>query len=60
MYYSPHSHLAIARAGHVDMLRVAERTRLARSFQDERPSAFSRLRTYLARKREPEPRTVTA
>ena len=60
MYYSPHSHLAIARARHEDMLREADRTRLARSFKDERPSAFSRLRTYLARKREPEPRTVTA
>jgi hypothetical protein len=60
MYYSPHSHLAIARARHEDMLRQADRARLARSFQDERPSAFSRLRTHLARKRQPEPRAVTA
>jgi hypothetical protein len=60
MYYSPHSHLAIARDRHEDMLREAERARLARSFEDERPSAFSRLRTHLSRKREPEPRTVTA
>jgi hypothetical protein len=60
MYYSPHSHLAIARDRHEDMLRQAERDRLARRFEDERPNAFSRLRTYLARKREPSPRTVTA
>jgi hypothetical protein len=60
MYYSPHSHLAIARARHEDMLRQADHARLVRSFKDERPSAFSRLRTHLARKRGPEPRTVTA
>ena len=60
MYYSPHSHLAIARARHEDMLRDAERARLARSFKDERPRALSRLRTHLARKRETAPRTVTA
>jgi hypothetical protein len=60
MNYSPHTHLAIARARHEDMLRDADRARLARSFRDEQPSAFSRLRTHLARKREPQPRTVTA
>ena len=60
MYYSPHSHLAIARARHEDMLREAERARLARSFEDERPSVLFRLRAHLARKREPAPRTVTA
>jgi hypothetical protein len=60
MYYSPHSHLAIARARHEDMIRQADRARLARSLKDERPSALSRLRTHLARKREPEPRPVTA
>ena len=60
MYYSPHSHLAIARARHEDMLQQAERTRLARSFDDERPGVISRLRTHLTRKREVEPRPVTA
>jgi hypothetical protein len=58
MYYSPHSHLAIARARHEDMLRDAERARLARSFDDERPGVFTRLRTHLARKREADPRPV--
>ncbi|HET6656419.1 MAG TPA: hypothetical protein VFG61_00855 [Gaiellaceae bacterium] len=60
MYYSPHSHLAIARARHEDMLQQAERARLARSFDDERPGVISRLRTHLTRKREVEPRPVTA
>jgi hypothetical protein len=59
MYYSPHSHLAIARARHEDMLRDAERARLARSFDDERPGVFTRLRTHLSRKREPSARPIT-
>jgi hypothetical protein len=60
MYYSPHSHLAIARARHEDMLLEAERARLARSFDEERPSVISRLKLHLARKREVEPRPVAA
>ena len=60
MNYSPHSHLAIARARHEDMLQQAEHARLARSFDDERPGVISRLRTHLTRKREVEPRPVTA
>ncbi len=60
MYYSPHSHLAIARARHEDMLLQAERARLAHSFDEERPSVISRLRTHLTRKREVEPRPVAA
>jgi hypothetical protein len=60
MNYSPHSHLAIARARHEDMLLEAERARLARSFEEERPGVITRLRTHLARKREVEPRPVTA
>jgi hypothetical protein len=59
MYYSPHSQLAIARARHEDMLRDAERARLARSFDEEKPGLLSRLRMHLARKREA-PRPVTA
>jgi len=60
MYYNPHSHLAIARARHEDMLLQAERARLARSFDEERPGVISRLRTHLARKRAADPRPVTA
>jgi hypothetical protein len=60
MYYSPHSHLAIARARHEDMLRDAERAQLARSFDEEKPGMLSRLWTHLARKREADPRPVTA
>jgi hypothetical protein len=60
MNYSPHSHLAIARARHEDMLRDAERTRLARSFGENKPGTLSRLWTHLARKREADPRPVTA
>jgi hypothetical protein len=60
MNYSPHTHLALARARHEDMLKQAEHARLARSFEDERPSAFSRLRAHLTRKHETEPRPVVA
>jgi hypothetical protein len=60
MNYSPHSHLVIARARHEDMLRDAERARLARSFGEHKPGMLSRLWTSLARKREADPRPVTA
>ncbi|HUC34444.1 MAG TPA: hypothetical protein VMR48_01975 [Gaiellaceae bacterium] len=60
MYYSPHSHLAIARARQEDMLRDAERARLARRFEDERPGVFTRLWTHVSRKREPSARPITA
>jgi hypothetical protein len=60
MDYSPHSHLAIARARHEDMLRDAERARLARSFDETKPGSLSRLWTHLARKRAADPRPVTA
>ena len=60
MYYSPHSHLAIARARHEDMLRDAERARLARSCDERKPGSLSRLWTHLAHKREADPRPVTA
>ena len=60
MNYSPHSHLAIARARHEDMLRDAERARLARSFDETKPGSLSRLWTHLARKRAADPRPVTA
>jgi hypothetical protein len=57
MYYSPHSHLAIARARHEDMLLQAERARLARSFDEERPGVLSRLRMHVPHRRE-QPRPV--
>ena len=60
MYYSPHTHLAIARARHEDMLRDAERTRLARSFDEHKPGPLTRLWTHLTHKREADPRPVTA
>jgi hypothetical protein len=42
------------------MLLQAERARLARSFEDERPGVLSRLRAHLSRKHAAEPRAVTA
>ena len=59
MNYSSHAHLAVARAWQDDMLRQAERERLARSYRDSQPSMFSRLGARLARKQRPEPRPVT-
>ena len=60
MYYNPHTHLAIARARQEDMIRQADRDRLARSFEDERPGAFVRLRARLAGRHQPQSRPVTA
>jgi hypothetical protein len=60
MYSNPHTHLAIARARQEDMIRQADRDRLARSFEDERPGAFDRLRARLAARRQPHSRPVTA
>jgi hypothetical protein len=42
------------------MLRDADRARLARSFAEDKPGPLSRLWTHLARKREADPRPVTA
>jgi hypothetical protein len=42
------------------MLRDAERARLARSFDEEKPGMLSRLWTHLARKREADLRPATA
>jgi hypothetical protein len=44
MYYDPHTHLAIARDRHEDMLREARKATLARSVQDDRPGLVMRLR----------------
>jgi hypothetical protein len=48
MYYSPHTHLALAKARHEDMLRAAERERIARRFRDERPSVLARFRSFVS------------
>jgi hypothetical protein len=58
--YSPHTHLALAHARHEDMLRQADRARLARSLESKQPGSFSRLWAHLPRKRQAHPRPVTA
>jgi hypothetical protein len=50
MYYSPNTHLALARARHDDMLREAERARLAARVAVERPSVLERIRGQLGRR----------
>jgi hypothetical protein len=47
MYTNPHTHLAIARERHADLVREAERRNLAAAFKDERPGFLSRLRSRL-------------
>jgi hypothetical protein len=37
MYYSPHTHIALAKARQDDLVREAERYHLARSVKVERP-----------------------
>jgi hypothetical protein len=60
MQQSPHSYLALAHARQDDLLREADRHRLARSLRNERPGALARLRAHFARRREPQSRPVTA
>jgi hypothetical protein len=59
MYYNPHTHLALAKARHEDMLRAAERERIASRFRDERPSVLARFRSFVSGhtlvKRQPAP-----
>jgi hypothetical protein len=45
--YNPHTHLAISRDRHEDMLREARKAELARLVQDERPGIVTRLRGLL-------------
>ena len=49
MYYSPHTHLALARERHQDMLREAERHRLAASVARRGPSLVERIRALTVR-----------
>jgi hypothetical protein len=51
MYYDPHTHLAIARARHEDMLREARKRELARSVAVERPGLIARLSGLLRERR---------
>jgi hypothetical protein len=43
MYYSPHSHLALAKAHHEELQREADRRRLAKLLAESRPSRLSRI-----------------
>jgi hypothetical protein len=59
MYQNPHTHLAIARARHEDMLRQADHDRLVRSLSNGRPGVFSRLWAHVSSRREAHSRPVT-
>jgi hypothetical protein len=50
MYYNPHTHIEIARARHDDLLRSAEKHRLASLVAEKRPSPIVRLRAFLTRR----------
>jgi hypothetical protein len=60
MYQSPHTHLAIARDRHADLLREARNLELARLATADRPSLLSRLRERFAASetKQPEPRAA--
>ncbi|HEY3069152.1 MAG TPA: hypothetical protein VGJ34_02460 [Gaiellaceae bacterium] len=44
MNYNPHTHLEIARARQADLIREADRRRLANLVAEKRPGLVSRLR----------------
>jgi hypothetical protein len=44
MYTSPHTHLAISRERHEDMLREARNRELARLVEGDRPGLLARVR----------------
>jgi hypothetical protein len=46
MYYNPHTHLEIARARQADLIREADRRRLANLVTEDRPSLMARLRGF--------------
>jgi hypothetical protein len=46
MSYNPHIHLAIARARQDDLLREADRRRLAKLASEGRPSLAARIRGF--------------
>jgi hypothetical protein len=43
--YNPHTHLDIARARHDDLLRSAEKARLASLVEEKRPSPLTRIKS---------------
>jgi hypothetical protein len=45
MYANPHTHLALARARHEDMIRDAQKHELARLATSDRPGLLTRLRS---------------
>jgi hypothetical protein len=55
MDYSPHTHLAIARERHADMIREARKHELARRVAGERPGLISRLRARFGEERAKQP-----
>lgn len=55
MYYSPHTHLAISRERHEDMLREARKRELARLVPDNRPSLLSRIRSLIGQRSASQP-----
>jgi hypothetical protein len=55
MYYTPHTHLAIARDRHEDMLREAHKRQLARLVSDNRPSLLSRIRSLIGQRSVTQP-----
>jgi hypothetical protein len=60
MYSNPHTHMAIARERHEDMLREARKAELARSVEGHRPGIVTRVRGLFGErvKHEPAPRPV--
>jgi hypothetical protein len=46
MYYNPHTHMEIARARHDDLLRSAEKHRLAKLVVEKRPGPIARLQAF--------------
>jgi hypothetical protein len=56
MYYSPHTHLALARERQADLIREARRNELARLVpKDERPGFIARLAGRLHLHQSPRP-----
>jgi hypothetical protein len=50
MYTNPHTHLAIARERHEDLIRSAEQHRLAKLVAEKRPGPFARLQAYFSKR----------
>jgi hypothetical protein len=55
MYYNPHTHLDIARARQADMVREADRRRLAKLVAEDRPSLIARLRGFIGERSAKQP-----